>query len=258
MKIGVIFCAHQSERFIAPGPNCTLQPWIDLRARPDGHRFLIAAVCVPFVGFTQDEVPDHTEALLRERQERDHIDHLITSPVPLLETDARGQALRWLVEAGAEIVMQCDSDEAYTEGEIQRIFAFMASRPHVACAKGSLKNYVFDSKTYLVQPFSPMRIHRVRHNGYEARSFWDDNNVAYHGTITRDIVRDIDLPTVTIPKAVAWTRHMTWLNDGPSGRSHRKVRYQEARGWKSDFAWDDARGGLAWREGLVPPETAHD
>lgn len=172
------------------------------------------------------------------------------------ETEARGEALRWLVDQGIEVVIQIDADEFYTAAEIERIFAFVASRPQIAWFRGSLKNYVFDDKTYLVEPFTPARIHRINVGGYQARGFWDDNNVSYYGTITRDIKRDLDFPSVTIPKNMAWVKHLTWGNDL---RSKRKIDYQlNGRGWPTcSFDWDETRG-LIWRAGQPIPETAHD
>jgi len=127
----------------------------------------------------------------------------------------------------------------------------------------SLKNYVFDTSTYLADPFTPPRIHRVNIRGYRAHSFWDDNNVLYCGTITRDLKRDVDFPSLTVPKGVAWIRHDSWLNDS---RSRRKIEYQvNGRKWPScSFAWDDSKGGLIWNEahfariGQPIPEVEHD
>lgn len=254
-RYGLIYCAYDTADLVP----ASLQPWVDARrAKLGGHEFRIAAVCVPFAGFPREKEPDSTQTLLEARLAAGDIDHLITSETPMAETEARGQALRWLVDADSDVTIMVDSDEVYQMDEIQRVAAFVAARPHVAAFRGSLKNYVFDNRTYLTQPFTPMRIHRVRVGGYQAHSFWDDNNVTYGGTITRDLKRDIEFPCVTIPKVVAFARHLTWLNDGPNGRSHRKVRYQEARQWKCDFAWDDSRGGLIWRDGVTPPETARD
>ena len=63
---GVIFTAYQAAEFISPGPDCTLQPWVDLRARSDGPRILIAVVSVPFEGFEHGALDD-THAILRDR-----------------------------------------------------------------------------------------------------------------------------------------------------------------------------------------------
>ncbi len=254
-RIGVIYCAWQTEDMI----NASLRPWIEARERRlGGHDYVICAVSVPFESFPQNEKPDNTATILGHYLAAEDIDHQIWQQSPMKETEARGQALRWLIDQGAEITIQVDSDEFYQLAEIERIFAFVGTRL-VAAFRGSLKNYVGipDDKTYLTEPFRPMRIHRVRYSSYQADSFWDDNNVLYRGTITRDFKRDVDLPVAQIPKTVAWTHHESWPN---SIRSKRKIDYQlNGRKWPScSFDWDDARGGLIWRDGQPIPETAHD
>lgn len=253
MKIGLIYCAWQAADFVP----LSLTPWIEAkRARLGGHDFQICAVSVPFESFPQDEVRDTTRSILGAHAQAGDIDHVVVKDRPMKETEARGAALRWLVGQGVDLIWQWDSDEITTADEIERTLRFVESKPLVAWFRGSLRNYVFDQRTYLTEPFTPPRIHRVRVGGYQAASFWDDNNVNYHGTITRDIKKDMNqFPSTAIPKAVAWVRHLTWLNDA---RSRAKVLYQQSRGWTCSFDWDDARGGLVWRDGQPVPETAQD
>lgn len=256
MRIGVIFTAWQTEDMV----NESLRPWIQARHdRLGDNDYLICAVSVPFEGFSQDEKLDDTVVNLRVYSKDHVIHHHIWQETPMKETEARGQALRWLLDRGCDITIMVDSDEFYQLAEIERIFSFVASRPSIAAFRGSLKNYVGipDDKTYLVQPFTPMRIHRVQHGSYQANSFWDDNNVLYRGTITRDFKRDIDLPVGQIPKVVAWTKHLSWPN---SIRSQRKIDYQlNGRKWPTcSFGWDDARGGLIWNPAMAAPETARE
>ncbi len=251
MTIGLIYCAWQAADLVP----LSLTPWLEAkRTRLGGHEFVICAVSVPFESFPQTEQLDDTLHLLRLQHAPREIDHLISGDKPMKETEARGAALQWLANQGVDLIWQWDSDEITTADEIQRTLAFVEARPQVAWFRGSLRNYVFDQQTYLTEPFTPARIHRVQVGGYRATSFYDDNNVNYHGTITRDIKKDLSFPSVTIPKAVAWVRHLTWLSDF---RSRAKVRYQESRGWKCSFKWDETKG-LVWNEALPIPETARD
>ncbi len=255
MKIGIIFAAFQAEDLLTR----SLTPWIEARSQKlGGHEFVICAVSVPFEGFdTSGEPADNTRSILGAHVAHGKdIDHAIVRDRPMKETEARGAALRWLVEQGVEVTWMVDHDEVYTTTEIQRILAFIQGRPLVAAFRGSLRNLVFDERTYLVQPFTPMRGHRVTAGGYTADSFWDDNNVLYRSRQFADHAkRDIDLPCLTIPKALQFTAHYTWLNDQ---RSKRKSEYQWARWKRCDFDWDDSRGGLIWRDGVAVPETARD
>ncbi len=254
-KIGIIFCSWQAEDLL----ERSLRPWIEARATQlDNNQFLICAVSVPFEGFPQDPL-DNTQTLLHRHFNLDDIDNLISGEVPMKETEARGQALKWLVDQGCDLTIQVDADEFYTAIEIENIFQFVAKNPLIVWFRGSLKNYVLDDKTYLVKPFTPPRIHRVSYDGYKADCFLDDNNIGYikrteEGTYcSRD---EVGFPHITIPKAIVWTRHESW---GNNERSRKKILYQNSRpGWKCDFDWDDSRGGLIWRDGVAIPETARD
>ncbi len=270
-KIGVIFCAWNTEDML----TMSLSPWLEARKqRLGGHDFVIAAVSVPFEGFSQEGPLDDTTENLVAHRVGGLIDHVITpmvmdgedDPRKWKETEARGAALTWLVSAGTDWTIQADSDEGYTIDEIQRICAFVEARPHVPWFRGSLRNAVFTKDQYLVEPFTPARIHRSHVPGLKAARFWDDNNVEYECTapdMKGVFARDLTLPSARIPKSVAWVKHMTWLNDS---RSRLKILYQtQGRKWPScSFAWDDSRGGLVWNEehfrrtGQPIPEVAHD
>lgn len=259
MRIGLIFCAWEAYDQIGR----SLGPWIAQREGPVnvGHETVICAVSVPFKGFEQPARLDGTLDFMRQALAEDSIDHLITSDEPLTEVEARGRALRWLVDQGCDILWQADADEFPTADEILRTVRFIEARPGIAWFRGSLKNLVFTLDQHLVEPFTPPRIHRVRVDGYRAHSFWDDNNVLYGGTITRDLKKDTTFPSMTIPKAVSWTVHDTWRDNL---RSRDKCRYQESRGWSCSFRWDETTEHLCWNEahfartGQPIPEVERD
>lgn len=253
MKLGIIFAAHNAQPHLA----AALQPWIDARAaRLGGCDFSICAVSVPFEGFPQGPADD-TLHQLRLRHAPRLIDHLISGDKPIQEIEARTQALRWLVHEGVDIVWQWDADEVTTIEEIGRVVSFVAARPQVTWFRGSLKNYVFDQRTFLVEPFTPPRIHRVQAaNGYVAYSFWDDNNVLYcNPDDPPKAMRDTQFASVQIPKAVQFTPHYSWPNDE---RGKQKQAYQWRRWGRCSFKWDDTQGGLIWTDPTRAPETAVD
>ncbi len=258
---GIIFC----------GFNCadtleeSLAPWIAAREwRLGGHDWVISAISVPFTGFPQETL-DRTHEILTSHFERGYIDFLNKgTDKTWTEVQARGMALQDLVSAGCSLSWQVDSDENYEVGQIARIVAFVEARPFVDAWKLSLKNYVGlngDDKTYLVEPFQPMRLHRLHlANGLCVDRFYQDNNVCYTRPGEQDkpdnVVADVQLAVATVPPGCAWISHQSWP---PTIRSRRKCEYQLSRaGWKPDFAWDDSRGGLVWRDGVVPKETARD
>lgn len=257
MKVGVIYTCFNAENLLP----MSLPPWVEARAtKLGGHDYVICAVSVPFEAFGE-EATDRTRSILGEALNEWTIDHAIVRDKPMKETEARGLALRWLVEQGVDITFQADADERYVAAEIERILAFVAARPGIAWFRGSLRNAVFDAHTFLVEPFTPPRIHRVHlPGGYVADGFWDDNNVRYTRPWEREkmscpVLMDTQLPHLTIPKSAAWVKHFSWLNDS---RSRKKVAYQEARKWRCDFAWDESRGGLVWRDPANAPETERD
>lgn len=238
MRIGVIFVGYNTEEYI----EASLRPWLNAASQDidghglDGNDFVICAVNVPFIGFP-NEAQDKTREILLEHERLEQI-HLISSDTPMAETAARGAALYHLIEKGCDLVIQVDSDEGYTQQDISRIFAFVKTNPFIDWFRICLKNYVFDTKTYLKEPFTPPRIHRVKPSGYKAHSFSGDNDIQYGGTITRDILPQSRFASMTIPQSVAWPAHFSWLDDD---RSQRKIRYQlEGRKWpECSFAWKD-------------------
>lgn len=253
MTIGLIHVGYKC----ADTLRDSLRPWLAAKEQSlGGHRFVICAVSVPFESFDSSALPnDDTRSILGELAHSGQIDHAIVRDKPMKETEARGAALQWLVGQGAEAIHQVDSDEYYDVGQIERIYRFIDARPQVTWFRVALKNQVFTPSQHLAEPFTPPRIHRVNVPGYRAHSFWDDNNVLYGGTITRDLIRDVEFASVTVPRQIAWVPHASWLN---SLRSKVKQAYQWSRWGNCTFAWDDRRGGLIFRDGVPPPEVARD
>lgn len=257
MRIGVIYVSFGMPEYLTG----SLLPWIAARqCRLGGHDWVIACVSVPFVGFemTTDAT---TRAALATHLAHRQIDWALTEDTPLLETEARTRALRYLIDAGVTHSWIADGDEFYTEDQIERIAGTVERNPFVAWWKLSFRNYVFDDKTYLVEPFTPPRIHEVHLGAYQAHSFYDDNSILYSGTITRDLKRDVDWAGFTLQSPACMIRHLTWMN---SERSRLKCTYQTARGWECSFAWDPARGGLVFNDayfkarGQTIPEVVTD
>lgn len=251
MKIGIIFCAFNTREYL----DNSLAPWIDFRENPPKDvEFFIHALSVPFNNFKLDgEEDDGTQAALKVYLEYGNIDNLTLRDFdqPMLETEARTIALKNLMNKGMDIIWQVDSDEFYTKEEILRIIKFINDRPTVLWFKGSLKNYIFTDKKYLSDAFNPPRIYRtVQPHMASAYKFYDDNSIMYKCIGIDKELPDISAPHVTIPKSVAWTKHLTWLNDK---RSHKKVLYQQARGWNCSFAWDDKQG-LIWNPNMIPSD----
>lgn len=250
-KYGIIFCAYGTLD-LTPA---SLAPWIDARdSRLDGHEFVIAGVSCPFSGFP-DAKDDGTLEYLQKCRDWVDIDHLVTSDIPIPETEARGRALQWLVERGVTHLWQHDSDEFITVEQISAILRFVEARP-VDWYRLSLKNQVFTPNQHLVEPFTPPRIHRVYNpGGFVAAGFHQDNNIYYERPWNKERSQDTHMASLTVPKSVAWISHASWLNNS---RSKSKVLYQQARWGSCSFSWDDSQGGLIWNPNLPIPETDTD
>ncbi len=254
MRIGVLFCGWQCADLLP----ASLTPWVEAkRASLGGHSFTICAVSVPFEGFPQDETRDTTRSILGAHAQCGEIDHVVVGDKPHKETEARGAALRWLMTQGVDIVWQVDADEVYTYDNLTSILMFVEVTPWTIWYRLSLRNAVFTPTTYLAEPFTPPRIHRVAAGFYRLHSFCDDNDLTYGGTITRDLKRQDQFASMTVPTSVAFVRHLSWLNDD---RSRRKVAYQLTHFGHCGYRWDDQRGlcfdeAFYAKQGLPLPEV---
>jgi len=243
-KIGLILVGHNCAEYF---DEC-LNPWLEAKKE---FNIKICAVNCPFEGFPVDEDDESRDRLIKLRDSGE-IDHLIMSEGPIKETEARGAALKWLVAQDCEISIMVDFDEVYQLEDIRKIIGFVEKQKFTVAFKVPLKNYVFNTRTYLAQPFEPFRIHRLRHNGYEAYGFWDDNNVQYRGTITRDIKYDIHFPYATIPSSLVFVKHFSWISNY---RSRCKCLYQQNRQWVSSFIWDEKENTLKFNPIMPEPKV---
>jgi hypothetical protein len=207
MKIGVIFCGWQCADLL---PS-SLTPWVEAkRARLGGHDFQICAVSVPFEGFPQNEEQDTTRSILGSHAHYGRINHVVVTDKPLKETEARGRALRWLMERGVDVTIMVDADEFWTAAQIVAAFAFVEANPWVVWFRVCYKQLVFTRDQWLKEPFTPPRIHRARAGVYHAHSFSDDNDIAYGGNITRDLKPQSQFASATVPQSLVWVCHDTW------------------------------------------------
>jgi hypothetical protein len=220
----------------------------------------ICAISTQFAGFEGED--DGTREFLRGALERGDIDKLVDSPDGMTEVEARGKALAYLREQECDISVMWDSDEIVDIDELTRAIAFMEQDQFTAAWRFSYRNLVFNEKTWLAEPFQPMRAHRLKYHGYVADKFYDDNNILYRGTITRDFRHDVNLPTGTISPTIMNPAHYSWLQDTSerAARSRAKIFYQHRRWGHSSFRWDEDKG-LAFDEGyyaahgILPPRV---
>lgn len=235
MRIGIIYCAYSSEEYVEKSLSPFLNP-------VNGHSFAVSAISYPFENFEKGGNKKTLDILRKYRDDRKIT--LNYGPDPIKETVARQIALDDLSKRGIDLVWMVDSDEFYSIEQIKEIIQFVADEEFITWFRICLKNRVFDGG-YLEEPFAPPRIFRVKAPNYTINKFYDDNNVNYRGRLKGDIVPDLALANMMIPKRIAWVDHMTWLNDE---RSKKKVEYQKARGWNCSFKWNYEKGYLEFNE----------
>lgn len=239
MKFGIIFSAYNTIDYVAH----SLAAWMMARQKKlNGHEFYICAVNVKFAQFENDK-EDGTREILQYYLDSGLIDNLITGPDNIPETTARSMALQDCIKKKCDYIWQYDSDEFISKEQIANIIEFVEENKFIDWFRLSYRNYVFDDKSFLEEPFTPPRIHKTKTtmDAFVAERFWDDNNIEFGG---KDwTMKDIELPGIIVPKSVAWIKHLTWLNNE---RSRKKVEYQMQRWGHCSFKWTES--GLAFDE----------
>lgn len=235
-KFGILFCGYNSEEYVEQ----SLSPFINR------ENFVISAVSVPFLEYrAQNQFEDSTVQTLREYRDSGKIHNLVDFPKYIKEHDARNLALDYLKKEKVDFFFLVDSDELYSEDEINQIIKFVESDTENVWWRICLKNFVFDKKTYLAEPFTPPRIFKTQSDDYILDRMYWDNDFRYRNIRSNDFVSQEQLNNSTIPKEIAWVDHFTWMNDETSKR---KVEYQNSRGWVCSYSWDEGNNCLTFNE----------
>jgi len=240
MRIGIIYCAFNCEEYVKD----SIRPLILAREQKlSGHEWVIAGINVCFKEYkeTKYNVDDSTGDYLATQ----NLDYLIREPQYISEAEARTLALRKLLDDKCELIFLIDGDELFQINDLQNITKFIEEDKFSAWYKFSYKNYLFDSSTYLKLPFQPPRAFRVQYNGYRLNNFRHDNEVVYHGIITRDIKDFESFPSKIIPPNISWIVHKTWIS---CEKTKSKVEYQRGRwgGSLCSYKWDETNNKLVF------------
>lgn len=221
MRIGILFCAYNCEETI----HQSLAGWLEAKkSKVGGHEYIISAVSIPFQEYKDiDQNADSTPQILGEYVESNKVDYLVTGPKFISESKARDLALEPLLTENLDLVILFDGDEIITVEQILNIINFIQLDPWCSWFSFSYKNYVFDTNTYLVDPFTPPRAFRVKTNGYTLAGFNWDNDTVYKNDMHNEYIFFKNLPTKTIPSSIAWIKHLTWLNNE---KTKKKIAYQ--------------------------------
>ena len=259
MKIGII----------AQGRNCAdvlddvLAPWIEAMKK---HDIFICLTSATFKEMERlGEGPKNTDGTEEKfweynRKYPNNITQVVFNKYAS-EAESRNAARQELQKIGVDLIWLLDlSDEYYTVEQIDNIIKFVKSEPFSIWFRLSFKNYVFDKKTYLTQPFTPPRIWRTNLGGYKLAECVYDNDFVYTNSIGAQI-SDKSLSNYIIPKSVAWIKHYSWLSDE---RSKSKILYQTSHfhgNASCSYRWNNKENKLEFndeyfkKQGLMRPET---
>mgnify|MGYP003675036295 CR=1 FL=1 len=232
---GIVFCGYNPAEYIRD----SLAPFLGR------DNFIISAVSVPFSEYRhQDDYNDGTTEILQGYKKEGLIDNLVTFPKYLKEHDARNLALNYLKDQNVDFVWIVDSDEDYDSKQVTAICNYVESSQNT-WFKICLKNFVFDKKHYLEEPFCPPRIFRTKTDKLSLPYFFWDNDIAWTSFTGQQVSYKDVAENETIPQDLVWVDHYTWLSDEIGKR---KVKYQEKRGWECSYKWNEEKGVLEFNE----------
>jgi hypothetical protein len=229
-KYGIIYCGFNTEDYILK----SIEPFLNR------ENYFVSAVSVPFKEYKDiDELEDNSTNILRELVNQGRLQYLVDEPKYILELEARNLALENLVKHNVDYIWLVDSDEFYTEKDIQKIEDYVESS-NKNLFKISLKNHVFDKEHYIEEPFQPPRIFKCKIDianslyPFILNQFYWDNDICYScfGNLVRyDKIEELTI----IPEEIAFVSHFTWLNDKIGKR---KVAYQHKHFGHCGYRWN--------------------
>lgn len=228
MKFGIIYLGYNNFKYVKE----SILPWITLKYMYP-EMFYISAVSIPFAEYKDENIIcDKTTEFLKSLEEAKFINSCFDKPKYIKENEARNLGLFDLLKHDVDYIMLVDSDEIYKLDEIEKIINFIKNNDSDAY-KINLKNYIFDGKSYLDE-FCPPRIFKTKINN-GLNSFYWDNEVIYNNYKT-----DKNINFITIPKEVAFIKHMTWLHE--NGKE--KVNYHQKHFGGCSYVWNEEKKEL--------------
>ena len=231
MSIGVIFCCYGNHKYVEP----CLENWLKLK---DKYNIKIAGVHGQFKENHELGFPDNdfaTAALLRALENRGLIDYLyiqnefISSKASIYQTEAeiRDKGLQYLLKESVDFVILLDSDEIYTEQEIENLINYINKKDNEFdfLFKIEFKNLTFSDKIY-TKGFNPKRVWRVDIGEFILSRVAYDNDMEYVHKATGRPLSDDLMVWKSIPTNILNPLHHSWDD---YKRSCEKIRYQELR-----------------------------
>lgn len=255
-KIGILGCGYECDEYI----DAVLSAWIKIKKENNLNvEFVFSFVYCQFKEYI--EINGEKEIIEPEwySKYKEHIDFFFT-PKPSSEAEARNIALKPLLDNHCDVVWILDlQDEIYTINNIRNIADFIQrDGGSTAWFSICLKNYVFDDKTYLLDPFTPPRVFRTYYNNtYVLKSFeWDNdpfyervdrqvNDLLKYEFDTTGKISYKQLSSMQIPQNITYINHYSWLSNN---KSRDKVNYQLKHLGECSYKWNEEKQQLEFDE----------
>lgn len=240
MKVGLLFCAYNCDHSI----DEVLKPWIEVKRRNHPDQFLFSFSYGQFKEYADlfGVAPVIYPAWYEKH--KDNIDFFQLLP-PLSEAENRNAALKPLLKAACDLIMLVDAqDEYFTVAQIDEIFDKVRLDKFVSWFSIQYRNFVFDEKTYLVNPFTPPRIFRVNTNGYKLHKVFWDNDLSYLCGDGREISYK-DLPNKLIRNEPG-IKHLSWMSD-ETGKKKCLYQLNHFQG-QCGYKWNEIENKLEFNE----------
>jgi hypothetical protein len=229
-KFGIIFCGYNQEEHVEEA----LFPFLN------DERFVVVCVSVPFQEYQSFDYEDNTTEILRKLHNQGLFKYFIDSPKYIKDHNARNLAIKVLKENDVDYFWIADADEKPTKEDINKIIEFVENDNDSFWWSLSYKNYIFDDKQYLEEPFCPPRIFKKEKMGCIFNGFYWDNCADYE-SVSGNLISYTSLRNKTISKDIAWIKHYTWPNNK---LGEMKVIYQNKHHNNGicSFDWDEEKG----------------
>ena len=228
MKYGIVYCGYNTEEYVVD----SISPFLER------ENFVVSAVSVPFAEYEDvDDLEDSTTDILRELVEQRKLRYLIDKPRFVQEHVARNHALLKLSKYNVDYIWLVDSDEFYTADQIAKICEYVEGRDE-SFFKIPLRNFIFDERHCLEEPFCPPRIFKTRARGLPLYGFYWDNDIAYYDPLSGGVSFEEMGAIKTIPTDVALIDHYSWLNNKIG---ERKVAYQLKHFGHCSYRWNEEK-----------------
>lgn len=233
MKIGIQTLAYNCHEVIED----VLRPWINLKDKYDVKVWVGSGQFKIYKDLGYEDKNSDTLQVLNRMLERGDIDYVFTPDPENLLSDhkTRNMCIPYFKENDIDLMVQVDSDEFYTDEEVNNFIKFIEEYPDHTCFNTTFKNLIGNGTIY--EEWTRFSAARIKNHGgishYYFDSHWsfegeDGNNIEYRR-----------VPIITTPKELVHPIHDTWTNNRKgSGTEHikGKMEYQK-KYYSHDCGW---------------------